>query len=86
MCRFQSKRTDYRNRYLQFTTWSARANMSTSTIADIDEALTILMNENFFEGRSGTDGQKMLAALGYSVPLLTRGPPELVRAREAAIG
>ena len=41
---------DYRNRYLQFTTWSARANMSTSTVADIDEALTLLMNESFFEG------------------------------------
>jgi len=77
---------DYRNRYLQFTTWSKRANMSTSTVADIDEALTLLMNENFFEGRQGTDGKKMLAALGYCVPLLTRGSPELVRAREAAIG
>ena len=76
---------DYRNRYLQFTTWSARASMPTSTVADIDEALTLLMNESFFEGRPGTDGKKMLAALGYCVPL-TRGSPELVRAREAAIG
>lgn len=77
---------DYRNRFLQFTTWSRQANMPTSTVADIDEALTLLMTESFFEGRPGTDGRKMLAALGYCVPILTRGSPELVRVREAAIG
>jgi hypothetical protein len=77
---------DYRKRHLQFRTWSARAGMPTSTVADIDEALTYLMNESFFEGRPGTDGKKMLAALGYCIPLLTRGSPELIRAKEAAIG
>ena len=60
--------------------------MPITTVADIDEALTLLMNESFFEERPGTDGKKMLAALGYCIPLLTRGSPELVRAREAAVG
>ena len=66
---------DYRTRHLHFVTWSIRAGMPINTVAGIDEALTLLMNESFFEGRPGTDGRKMLAALGYCVPTLTRGSP-----------
>ena len=77
---------DYKNLHRAFEAWCRTPSLPVSTVAEIDEALTLQMNESFFEGRPGTDGRKMLAALGYCVPILTRGPPKLVRAREAAVG
>ena len=77
---------DYRNRYQAFLAWCRQAGMPCSTIAEVDFVLTTLMNEMFSEGLPGTDGRKQLAALGYCIPFLTRGPPELTRARVASLG
>ena len=74
------------DRYRAFLKWCEVARMPISSIDEIDEALTWQMNESIFDGAPGTDGQKQLAALGYCVPCLTRGSPELIRARAAAVG
>ena len=74
------------NRYTGFLAWCRAAHLPHSTVTEIDEALSQQMNENFFDGAPGTDGRKQLAALGYWIPFLKRGSPELTRSHAAAAG
>ena len=70
---------DYHNRCMTFLRWCQLAQMPSQSNAQIDDALTAMMNEMFFEGSPGTDAKKYLAALGYWIPSLTRGSPELIK-------
>ena len=41
--------------------------MQLASVTEIGEALTLQMNEMFFDDLPGTDGRKQLAALGHCV-------------------
>ena len=77
---------EYLNRYTAFLAWCRAARLPCSSVTEIDEALTMQMHENFFDGAPGTDGKKQLAAHGYWTPFLKRGSPELTRSHAAAAG
>ena len=77
---------DYHLRWQAFLLWFRLALVPFQSNADIDDASPAMMNEMFFEGLPGTDAKKLLAALGYWIPSLTRGSPELVKAQSSAVG
>ena len=48
---------DYHNRYQAFLRWSQLAQIPAQSNEEIDDALTLMMNEMFFEGSPGTDAR-----------------------------
>ena len=81
-----STEANYQARAAEFEAWALGARLPTATAAELDEALLVWMHERFFDGAAADEGNTLLAALTYLRTDLSRGAPELPRARRAAAG
>ena len=68
-------RRKYRKEYDQFTAWAREHRHATTSIAQLDAALTAYMHERYFQGDIGSEASKMIAAVAFIRPDLRRGRP-----------
>eukprot|EP00971_Amphidinium_carterae_P320701 6374256-Amphidinium_carterae.1 len=76
----------YTRLHAHWSAWVKRNHRKVDTVAQVDGATVEYMNHEYRAGRRGYQSSQLLAALGYILPMLTRGAPQLVRARQAARG
>ena len=79
-------RRRYQLEFVQFLRWSSLHGHRTTTVGQLDVALTAYLNELYFRGYIGSDATKLIAAVAFMRPDLQRGSHQLPRASQAARG
>ena len=81
-----STEANYRSKLDNLLTWCRERCLSHHTLAQLEHALLRWMHELFYDGDYSHEGSTLLAALVYLRDDLSKGAPELPRARAALKG